>query len=175
MVLTFYWLFSSTSMSLVLESSQLDTAFYMWSHQWREGKITPLHMVPLLLLKDFYILWPSLSQGHIADSSSACCPSVPPGYFLKSYFPVGWPQCLIIVHEVIPLRCGTLRLLPLSFFDSTHILHMSFKCQASPFTCDQCHGVSRTGHFLQLFDVSQSWLLVWPLYVVVPSWTQISL
>lgn len=79
----------------------------MWYHQWWKGNITPLHMLPLLLLKDYYILWPSLSQGQIADWSSACFPSGPPGYFLKSYIPVGWPQCLIILHEVIPLRCRT--------------------------------------------------------------------
>lgn len=135
----------------------------MVSYQWWEEESLPSICCLHCCWETPGCSWPSLSQGHIDDSCLTCCPSRPPGPFLKICFPDGWLQH-VLVHQVIPVKCRNLCLLLLIFvsFIMRFYSHTSHSYQSSAKPHDQCHGPSRTGHLLQLHDVSQYWMVSGP-------------
>lgn len=117
----------------------------MGSHQWWEEESLPCTCCLPCCWENPGCCWPSLSQGHIADSCSTC-PSRPPGPFLKICFPAVCASMYWCMGLFLP-RCRTLCLLLLIFMRliMRFYSYTSHSCQSSakplPFTCDQRHGL----------------------------------
>lgn len=116
----------------------------MESPQWWEEESLPCTCCLHCCWETPGCCWRSLSQGHIADSCSTCCPSGPPGPFLKICFPAVCPSMYWCLGLFLP-RCRTSCLLLLIFMRLImwFYSYTSHSCQPSAktllFTCDQCH------------------------------------